>query len=240
MKPFLVLAAMLAALTVTACDRIPGLSAPPTPTRLPTPVPTATQTTPPAATATTAPTATPTAAPSPTLGSPSDVVSNAFKAMAGVKSFRVKMTSTGIPGVINKEMTIEVVMPDRFHLTGPNTDIVLIGKTVYMKVGTKWSKVASMKGFDLSGADPSKLQANLKTSADFKIIGTDVVNDTPTYVLQYTTNIKGPPAQKILTKVWVGIKDGLPYQSETRPKAGQDITMTFYDYNANISINAPI
>ncbi len=239
MKRVTLLIVLVAILTATACGGIPGLSAPATPTLTATPVPpTSTPTMVP--TATLAPTSTATAAPTATLASPADVLAKAFKGMAGVKTFRATMTSTGVPTVGTTESTIEVVLPDRFHMISKQMEFILIGKTFYMKTGAKWAKVTMPKGIDLSVADPTKLDAAIAASTEKKLVGTDDINGTLAYVYQYTTTIKGPPAQKYTTKVWISAKDGLPLKTETTLKPGQVTTVVFSDYNSNIVINAPI
>jgi hypothetical protein len=137
------------------------------------------------------------------------------------------------------EMNMDVVMPDKFHMTTTAMEIIVIGKTFYMKVANKWQKVATL-GVDLSLADPKKFEANLATTTDIKFAGAEILNGTPTLVYTYTSNVKGPPAQKIPSKMWVGALDNLPRKFEMTPKAGQTTTITYTDYNANITISAPL
>jgi outer membrane lipoprotein-sorting protein len=119
-------------------------------------------------------------------------------------------------------------------------EMILIGSTAYLKLGDKWQKAALPKGIDLSLADPKKLETEMGTTTDIKFVGSEVLDGTPTWVYQYTTNIKGPPALKMSSKSWIGIADNLPRKTEQESKPGQKTTVTFYDYNANITINAPI
>lgn len=149
------------------------------------------------------------------------------------------MTTTGLP-TGTQETNLEVVLPDRFRMTSKQMELIMIGKTVYVKVGNQWQKVAMPKGIDLSLADPKKFEENLGVTTDVKLVGTELLDGTPTFVYQYTTTIKGPPAQKFTSKVWIGVSDNLPRKLESEPKAGQKTTVIYYDYNANITINPPI
>ncbi len=223
---------LLLVLTVTGCS----LFAAPTPVP-PTVTPLPTATPPPTATATRVPTATPT--PFPTPANPGAALTNIFKAWGNVKSLRAKMTSTGAP-TGTQEMTMEVVMPDKYHLTGKDLDMYLIGKAFYMKVANKWQKMNMPPGISFDFANPQKIAATLGAQTDTKFLGAEILEGVPTLVYQYTTSIKGPPAQKYLTKVWVGALDNLPRKSESEPKPGQKTTVIFYDYNADLSIKAPI
>ena len=233
MKKFLIAGLLLTALGVSACGSAPATPTPePTlvPTRaLPTSTPAPTNTPPPP------PTSTPTVVPTP--ANPAQGLLTAFKGFSSVKAFRAKTSTTGLPGG-TQESNLEIVLPDRFHMTTSKLEMILIGKTMYIKTGTKWQKLT--QNIDLSAVDPKKLEAELGVSKDVKLVGTDILDGTPTFVYQYTTTIKGPPARTTTSKVWVGMADNLPRKRETEPKAGQKTTTTYYDYNANITINAPM
>ena len=237
----LVLVALASSILVTGCGSVPFLSPPPTATSVPTATsiptiaPTATPA-PPTATATKAATATPTNPPTP--ANPSASLGQIFKAWGTVKSFKANMVSTGLP-TGSVQMTMEVLTPDKFHVTTSGLEMIMIGKTIYMKIGGKWQKVASST-IDLSLIDPSKYAAGQVTTSDVKFVGMDVVAGTPTLVFTYKSTVKGPPAVTSNNKIWVGATDSLPRKMESSPKAGQLTTITYTDYNSDISIKVPI
>jgi hypothetical protein len=222
---------VLVAIAVSACG------ASPTPTKVPpTLIPIPTNTPLPTATPSPVPTATATAVPTPS--NPGLSLSNAFRAWGAVKSLRAKMTSTGGTGG-TQDMTLELVMPNKFHITGKDAsgkdfEMYLIGTTFYMKVGTKWQKMTMPAGMNLDFANPTKVAASMGLQKDVKFVGAEVLDGVPTLIYQYTSTQKAP------TKVWIGALDSLPRKSESEPKAGQKTTVIFYDYNANITIAAPI
>lgn len=226
------MAFVFVALTTTAC----GVGAVAVPTRTPTLVP---------PTETLAPTTTPTATlPPPTATSapsinPLDALTKAYRAWAGVKSFRSKMTTTGVT-TGTQEMTLEVVMPDRFHMVGKQFEAIIIGATFYMKVGTQWQKTTLPKGLDFSLADIKKILAELGATTQVKLIGPDVLDGAPMLVYEYTTTIKTPTTTTVTSKVWVAVADGLPRKMESLSKSGIKTVATYYDYNANITIKAPV
>jgi hypothetical protein len=71
-------------------------------------------------------------------------------------------------------------------------------------------------------------------TTDVKILGPEMLDGVPTIVYQFGATTKGTPPEAT-TKVWIGAIDGFPHKIE----AG-GATITFYDFNANITINAPI
>ncbi len=232
MNRVIVLGFLLVALAVSACNALPAAE----PTKVPLPpTPIATATT--AATATPAPTATP--VPPPTSASPLDALSRAFRSFAGAKSFRAKITTTsGSTG--GQDIQLDVVMPDRFHMTSKQVEAIIIGPTFYLKTGTQWLKTAAPKGLDFSFADVKKIQDELGATTESKLLGPELLDGTPTLVYQYTTTIKTPTPTTSTSKVWVAVADGLPRKMEVVAKSGTKTTIIYYDYNANITIDPPI
>ena len=231
MKRMLWFCILLIALTATACN-----ASAPTPTSAPPTKAPVIPTSSPVPTQVPSPTVPP---PTPTLANPLDALKGVFHSLAGVKSFRMKMTTTGGTAA-NSDMTLEVVMPDRFHMVGKSFEAYVIAGTFYMKMGAQWQKIAMPKTFDLSSADPKKLEAELGATTETKLIGAEVLDGTPTTVYQYTTTIKTPTPTTVTAKVWIGVADGLPRKMESTTKTGVKTVATYYDYNTNIVIEPPI
>jgi hypothetical protein len=237
MKRTLWFSLLLIALVATACNvSAPApTSAPPTEARVAPTLPLV-PTQPPSPTILPSPTV---PRPTPTSANPLDALKSVFRGFAGVKSFRAKMTTTG-GTTANQDMNLEVVMPDRFHMTSKEFEAYLIASTFYMKVGNQWQKIAMPKTLDLGFADANKLEAQLGATTETKLIGAEVLDGTPTTVYQYTTTIKTPTPMTVTSKVWVAVVDGLPRKMESVPKTGVKTVVTYYDYNANIVIEPPI
>ena len=227
------------AFSVTACSGITSV--------VPTVAPVVQPIIPPtraAPTATPLPTATPpppTATPVPTSVNPLDALTKMFSGWASVKTFRAKMTTTTATGTpAPQEFTLEVVTPDRFHMTSKSIEAIKIGAVFYMKIGNAWQKVALPQSVDFSFGDVKKLQSELGASTDVKFLGAEVLDGTPTLTYQYTTSIKTPTPTTTTSKVWVAVADGLPRRMESVSKTGAKTVITLYDYNASFSIDAPI
>ncbi len=174
-------------------------------------------------------------------GNPLDAITRAFRGAGGVKSFRVRMI---IPATSNRPattMNIAYALPDRYHMSGPEFEAILIGATMYIKVGGAWQKISSPEFKDLFNfSDPKKLERDLGVSTNIQLVGPEVLDGTPTLVYQYSTSLAGPPPSTYTSKVWIGVADNLPRKVESTSAAGVKTTIIYYDYNANIVINAPI
>lgn len=177
----------------------------------------------------------------PTTVNPLEALTKMFRSWSSVKTFRAKMavtTSAGVPAL--QEMILEVVMPDRFHMTSKAIEAIKIGPTVYMKLGPAWQKVTLNQNIDFSFADVQKWQSELGASSDIKFLGAEMLDGTPTLTYQYTVSIKTPTPTTTTSKVWVAVADGLPRKIESTNQNGAKTVIVFYDYNASIAIDAPI
>jgi len=174
-----------------------------------------------------------TAAQPPSSGNPGDALLKAFTNWGSVKSFRARM-SVGSGPTAAQMITLEMVQPDRMRMTSQQFEMILIGSTSYVKVGPTWQKMDLPQTVDVNQFSPKTYLTALQRLPDTKILGPDTVDGVPTIVYQFgATGAGASPATT--TKVWIGAVDGFPHKIE----AG-GTTLTFYDFNANITINAPI
>ncbi len=260
---------LLGILVLAACSP----SAPASPTAVPTDtVAPATPTT--AATATSEPTAVPTTAPtaaaSPTSASASATsvvtpttgggasaaeagpIVTAMQTLAKTKSFRGLQTIESSQGSITS--TIDVVMPDRFHITlaAFNTEVIMIGPDTYTRTaGGSWVKTASPTTVTETMTlleTPAQVSAFIATLSNVQSLGTETINGTPCNVYGFTQSIsQAGVTGSSDVKLWVGVADGLPRQQVMKTTATQagltteaTITLVYSDFNSpDIKIEAP-
>lgn len=194
------------------------------------------------------------ARPSAGSANPKDDLSTAFANWGSVKTFRAKMTTTGLPDAAGpQERTIDVVLPDRLHMKDPRTEMIKVGGDMWIKLPTGWQKFAQNVDFDLT--DPKKFESEIGASTGTRLIGPDVFEGTPCLVYEYTTRftggqtaVPGKPGDKAASKlpdtytskVWIAVADNLPRKVESAdPSSPAKTTIVYYDYNAPITINPP-
>jgi hypothetical protein len=94
--------------------------------------------------------------------------------------------------------------------------------------------------------DPKRYENDFRGSvSNVSLVGPEVVDGTPTLVYQYDVAAPTAPAGAktgpMHAKVWVGVADRLPRKLEVSGgPSGATTTITYYDYNAPITIEAPI
>lgn len=186
-----------------------------------------------------------------------DVV-KAMRASLEAKSYRSQIATTSSNGH-NRNMTAEVVPPDRMHMTmemdmpGRGTvkrEIIYIGKESYVRVGdAPWQKDPFGMGDMLAQLHDPKLIDAIQQKAEVKYLGTDTLNGAPMLTYEYKIKDLLGPGKDGISKIWIGATDELQHQVETENdidplNTGKVIhsktTVIFYDYNANIKIDPPI
>jgi len=161
-----------------------------------------------------------------------------------VKSFRVSITQG--TGNTQTTLSLEVVQPDKIHLTQKTAqatnELICLDKMLYSKQDNKWTKTDKApdgKPVDcsqvVSGTFNTKAIAEgIKAASDAKQIakgGTETVNGKKCQL--YTqTNANGTTAD-------LCVADGLLVRVIDKGSAS-GATILFSDYNADIPIKAPI
>ena len=184
-------------------------------------------------------------------------VTKAMRASLAAKTYRSRIVTSSSSGS-NRIMTAEVVAPDRMHMTmemdmpGRGTvknETIVIGRETFVKAGdAPWQKNPMGMGDLLAQfRDPKAIDA-IAEKAEVKYLGTDSLNGAPMLVYQYTMKDLLGPGKDGVSKVWIGATDSLQHQVESESDVDplntgkmihSKVTATFYDYDADIKIEAP-
>lgn len=141
-----------------------------------------------------------------------------------------------------EQMTAEVILPDRFHLKMPSMELLAVGGKTYIKRDDKWVSFPMDIGSFLSGFTTSVNQDLINRMSNFKVVGSDVINGSPTMVYQFdTTYGAGNQSASSVNKLWVDIARGLPVKQEITGSAGgvQSTTVQIITFDPNITIQPP-
>ena len=155
-----------------------------------------------------------------------------------VGSFRATMNGDGKMPMKND---LEFVPPDRYRIkTGNGMEMIIIGKTSYMKLGDQWQKMPMPLDSTISDMRSAFNKEGMKWFSDVKHEGDDSVNGKEAYV--YTYHGKGPDnVGESDSKLWVAKSDGLPLKIEAKYRSGNLKSMTIeYDYDTPVTIEPPI
>ena len=182
----------------------------------------------------------------------------ALKAKLDARSYRMKLVQVSSVGMSSTQEG-EYVAPDRYHLTAEASmngrssgkqEMIVVGQQAYAKTpGGKWQKaqVDPQKLEFMRSRDQMLLENLSKSPDDYVKFSGGVQDGMQAFVYEQT--IAADP--KILTRgkttTWVGTADGLPRKVEIVADTdfdGKPLTLTstttYYDYNADIKIEAPL
>ena len=187
---------------------------------------------------------------------PQSVVTRARQSLTGQKAYRVRSTSVvSIGGGQTTTSVREFVAPDRTHNIEGGREVITIGKIMYVKkdgawqnLGTQMSDMAEKMKERVQQLTPEeKAEATKGLSVgNYTSLGDEMLDGVPTAVYemhsQMDTKVQGVGSIVMITKFWIGKSDGLFHKEESNgEEAGMKVKTTrIYEYDPNISIEAPI
>jgi hypothetical protein len=131
------------------------------------------------------------------------------------------------------ETLYEFVLPDRFHMVSDFAEMILIGDSMYMKVGDDWMKTPVGTGMELTQF--AEVAVEESDILEAQLEGTEDVEGVPCQKYVYTVTGE---EQTFEATAWIGVEDGLPRKILTQME-GTTVTQTLYDFNADITIEPP-
>ncbi|HEY3345809.1 MAG TPA: hypothetical protein VGJ97_12825 [Anaerolineaceae bacterium] len=143
-----------------------------------------------------------------------------------------------------KSVTIEavIILPDRYHITTPNAEIVIVGDQAYTRQKTGWVKTTPDLGNLIS-----RLIGNLSDQAILNITDpflshSEMVDGIATNEYRYRTSIDmAGEAVAMDNQIWIDATNGLPIRLEsTGEYAGvQSTTVQKITYDRSLKIELP-
>ena len=164
------------------------------------------------------------------------------QAWSKVERYRATTTLYGSDGAAQYTTTMEVVSPDRQHITleqnEQRLEWIVIGDTGYANVGGSWIEVPIEGVRDALPFDPQDTLGILTTlpdrQADVTRVGEDTIDGVVTVVWEVSS-----PNTTTTTRIWVGQTDNLPRKLETDSGAGR-LETRIADFNGDITIEPPV
>ncbi len=171
---------------------------------------------------------------------PKQALVDAYRGLKNLKSYRIIATTTA---KTTSTTTLEYVAPDRFRMVTDRAETVVTRGATYIRYKNGRWAIAPVDVSELIARfrDPKELQeiADPAVSRDFKSLGPEVFDGTPTFVYQYTAVVDG---QTSVAKVWLLADSGLPRKKETDSEYGSENvrSVQVFEYDRDIMIDPPI
>ncbi len=191
------------------------------------------------------PTLTPKPAQTATTGDPLGILHQVPDKLNALKSYRIKGQVTGGTDPLQDgPLLMEVISPDRAHLSLPSFEFYSIGTTSYTKFGANgaWMKGAQVavgqNPLGLAVIDPRQMIANAVKQNGINLGQPASLNGMPMLVYNFTATTSDPNSST--GTLWVGVDDGLPYKLLDLEQDGTNVELNYYDFNADFKIEPPI
>jgi hypothetical protein len=180
----------------------------------------------------------------PTGDARADVI-RASKKFLDESEFTAKMEGEG-KTPMHIELSYE--QPDRFHMISRQpggsvqSETMIIGQDMYMKVGERWQKLPGALGKTVPQIRQFFDEKGLESLKDVTFVGEDSVGGQATYVYTYRNEAgKGGAPYPFVSKIWVRESDGLPAKIQVDYEGGELKTLSIvYDYDKAVSIEPPV
>lgn len=175
---------------------------------------------------------------SPAWAGPREAVMEAFQKAFSAQGYRASMTSK----VNGREYPtqIEVQWPNRYHITTPDSEIIVVPEGTWVKAGGQWMKMPMDMSKTIEGYSRRAMDEGLAGMGEVSEIGGDTVDGCAATVYRYVSSAKFMGVDSS-AEVDVAIcnSSGLPVRMVSRPKGkGEPVTM-HYDFTAPVDIRAP-
>ena len=163
------------------------------------------------------PTKTPRPARTATTGDPMGILKQVPDKLNALKSYRIKGQVTGgADPLLDGPLLMEVISPDKAHLSLPSFEFYSIGTTAYYKFGANatWMKGAQVdpgrNPLGVTVLNPRQMIANAVKQNGVNLGQPGALNGKAMLVYNFKATASDPNSST--GTLWVGVADGLPYK----------------------------
>jgi hypothetical protein len=175
---------------------------------------------------------------SPAHADPRGDVMAAFEQAMAQKSYRATSTSQ----VRGQAMTstIQAQPPDRFHMSSPESEVIVVPGGSWMKQGDQWMKLPMDMSAMIKGMTLAAMKDSANLVQDVKELDSADVNgcDSKTYAYHSSGEMMGVSVEAEVEVAICG-ETGLPVRITSVDTKQKTRTVVDYDYAAAVNIQAP-
>lgn len=167
------------------------------------------------------------------------------KAMNAQANYRYTITMTN-PGKKVDKVEFEHIRPDRFHEKAARMELTIIGAKAWQRLtGGAW-QISPVNAAAITAGMQGPIRKDLMDKVTLSVVGGDTLNGQAMTVYRELYEVAGIKSD---SKIWVGVKDHLAYQSRGTtdtsalkgPGSGISQFDVTYEYNVpGLSIEAPM
>lgn len=165
----------------------------------------------------------------------------AYAAMVKEGRFRTVANVDGPKGP--EKQTVEVVWPDKFHMTSPQIEVIVLPGATFMKQGAKWSQLPVDMSRMIERYKPQAMKDAFDSVTNVQAIGDSTINGHSAHGYEYDTSVTVQGmTMNSHAKLWVDSSSGLPVRQETdgEVRGHKSHHVADYEYDSGIEISAPM
>jgi len=165
----------------------------------------------------------------------------AYAAMVKEGKFRTVGNVDGPKGP--EKQTVEVVWPDKFHMTSAQVEVIVLPGATWMKQGGKWSQLPVDMSRMIERYKPEAMKNAFDSVTNVQSIGDSTINGHAARGYEYDSavTVQGVTA-KSHVKLWVDKSSSLPVRQESDGEVmgHKSHHVADYEYDSGIQVSAPM
>ena len=146
--------------------------------------------------------------------------------------------STGGRGAT--EMQMRVILPNRFHMKSPDTEMIILPQGTWMNANGQWMQFPMNMSKMIEGYSQQAVEEGVASLRDVRVTGTETIEGCESTVYAYSTSGKfmGVDANSTAEAAICG-STGLPIRVVSRDRKGKTEATITYDYTSDFDIRPP-
>ena len=163
------------------------------------------------------------------------------KAMMKAGTFRIVGTTESSQG--KAETWAEIQWPDRYHIRGNGTEVIVLPGKTYMKQGDKWTALPMDMSAMIKSMSPEAMKQGFDSMTNVKELGEQSIDGKTAIGYEYDSSVTmmGITA-KSHVRMWVDTATDLPLRQEIDGEAMgvKSKSVQTYTFDPSIDIEAPL
>lgn len=136
--------------------------------------------------------------------------------------------------------TIDVQLPGSFHMTTPDTEMIILPGGTWMKAGGQWTKFPMDMSKTVQAITVAAMKEGASALQDVQQAGSETINgcDTDIYTYRVDGKFMGIRSNADV-QLFVCGDSGLPVRVVSSDARGKSRTVIDYDFETQVAIRAP-
>jgi hypothetical protein len=163
-----------------------------------------------------------------------------FAAFTGAMSKGRYAATIRTEGKRASQVQMRVILPDRFHMKTPDTEMIILPQGTWMNANGEWMQFPMNMSKMIEGYSQRAVEEGMGSLREVRVIGSETIEgcDSTVYAYRASGKFMGVESNSN-AEVAVCGATGLPVRIQTRDRKGQVEATILYDFSGGFEIRPP-